>query len=789
MSLENIEELFVKGEEFFAQKKYDQAIELMLKIKPDDGKEDYALAQFNLGTLYDQQDKFESAEQAYKNVIKDSSEDLFLKSQINLGLFYEKQERLKDAELVYKNLIKEYSGVIKAQAQLYLGVVYQNQGNTNQAERAYQKVLSANSEPWSVQAQFYLGVLYQQQGKRDDAEQAFKNVLKEDSSDEYVKAQLCLGLLYNEQEKFSEAEQAYKNALKHGDKENYARAQMNLGVLYQRQERFLEAEQTLKNVLIKDSKEEYARAQVVLGYIFSNLKRIDDGIKCYNNVKREYSLEYFSQAQFNLAVAFLRLGRSSDAEDAFINIPIEASEPYARAQVGLGDLHERKGELTKAEQAYTNVLKIHSSKQYARAQWKLCILKRDIEYLKVITVDDDLEIYAKAQFKLGEQQGELKEKSTYWIQVPKESRFYEQKKYIIHLTQKILVLENPSCENVLDQILSKVDQLLSFLFVASSSEQSIAHYTNLTVSKLLLGQKISEDKKTLAVSQLRLNTINLMNDPEEGLLLNKFLNYETQEKTSDQAFIACFTLHHDSLNQFRLYGKQNQQEASGLSLVLNKDFFAEGHNAASIYQKKQLENIMIDDGGNENFTVKDQNKLSAMPLYRCIYLDPTSNYIKVAQREEWSFCREDGKHPSDRWDTYSKEINQIEIEVRANLNELSDLIKGLNLEKLDEKVEELLAEILLPLRYLIKHMAFKEEQECRMVYVTQMDNDLIQYDDKINRVYIDYQPSLMQYLEKIYLAPKAADEKTVFEYLCAQGKKHGVNSKGVKVKISQNPFR
>ena len=118
-----------------------------------------------------------------------------------------------------------------------------------------------------------------------------------------------------------------------------------------------------------------------------------------------------------------------------------------------------------------------------------------------------------------------------------------------------------------------------------------------------------------------------------------------------------------------------------------------------------------------------------------------------------------------------------------------DLIKGLNLEKLDEKVQELVAEILLPLRYLIKHMAFKEEQECRMVYVTQMDNDLIQYDEKINRVYIDYAPSLMQYLEKIYLAPKAADEKTVFEYLCAQGKKHGVNSKGVKVKISQNPFR
>ena len=76
-----------------------------------------------------------------------------------------------------------------------------------------------------------------------------------------------------------------------------------------------------------------------------------------------------------------------------------------------------------------------------------------------------------------------------------------------------------------------------------------------------------------------------------------------------------------------------------------------------------------------------------------------------------------------------------------------------------------------------------------MVYVTQMDSDLVQFDEMINRVYIDYEPSVMKHLEKIYLAPKAKDEQTVFEYLCAQGQKLGINQKGVKVKISQNPFR
>lgn len=89
----------------------------------------------------------------------------------------------------------------------------------------------------------------------------------------------------------------------------------------------------------------------------------------------------------------------------------------------------------------------------------------------------------------------------------------------------------------------------------------------------------------------------------------------------------------------------------------------------------------------------------------------------------------------------------------------------------------------------MKHMAFKEEQECRIVYVTQMDNPLVQYDEKINRIYIDYEPSVIEHLEKIYIAPKAKDEKMVFEYLCSRGQKIRKGKEVIKVKISQNPFR
>lgn len=107
--------------------------------------------------------------------------------------------------------------------------------------------------------------------------------------------------------------------------------------------------------------------------------------------------------------------------------------------------------------------------------------------------------------------------------------------------------------------------------------------------------------------------------------------------------------------------------------------------------------------------------------------------------------------------------------------------------------KELLAELLLPLRYLMKHMAFKEEQECRIVYVTKMENPLVNYDG--SRFYVEYEPLVMEHLEKIYLAPKAKDEKTYMEYLCAHGqvvRQHKVTKQSngrVQVKISQNPFQ
>ena len=472
----------------------------------------------------------------------------------------------------------------------------------------------------------------------------------------------------------------------------------------------------------------------------------------------------------------------------------EVKEIYAKAKLFLGILLEKQEDLIAAAEAYKNVSRKDSAELYAWSQWKLCSLTRDDIYLKNIVLEDDVEMYAKARFILGLAEADLRSKYQYWKEIPEHSHQYEQEIYQITMLSRIVRLDKSVCKDKLFQLFQIVSKILQGLFIQSEYEQSIAHYTNLTVAKLLLSKKNDKSKNFKPKSKLRLNTINLMNDPEEGVLINKLLGLDAKITTQDSAFITCFTLHHDSLNQFRLYGKQDKEEASGLSLILDQTFFDLEHNTARIYEKK----ILLNKGNEKSHTIK--NSLATMPLYRCIYLDPTSGLIKVAQREEWSFHREfkqenktsildSNPEAESYWKEYQAEILEIESQVTTYLKQLVEQVKLLNPKSLNDEEKELLAEILLPLRYLIKHMAFKEEQECRMIYVTQMDNPLIKYDEKINRIYIDYEPSVMKHLEKIYLAPKAKGEKMVFEYLCSRGQAVRKGKAPVKVKISQNPFQ
>ena len=85
------------------------------------------------------------------------------------------------------------------------------------------------------------------------------------------------------------------------------------------------------------------------------------------------------------------------------------------------------------------------------------------------------------------------------------------------------------------------------------------------------------------------------------------------------------------------------------------------------------------------------------------------------------------------------------------------------MENLKKQIAELkldpdiVYKLLLNLRYLVKHAAFKEEQECRIIQIKKLnDKDKVKSDEN-NRLYVEYEKMKETNVAEICFAPKAKD--------------------------------
>ena len=338
-------------------------------------------------------------------------------------------------------------------------------------------------------------------------------------------------------------------------------------------------------------------------------------------------------------------------------------------------------------------------------------------------------------------------------------------------------------------------------------ERKLAHYTNLDVANKIIKNE----------TNLRLNSIEYVNDPSEGKVLYEFLKidnpinintvvdkdnpyyrydfFEGEEvlHVPDQQHIAlacCFTLNHNSLNQFRLYGKTKGVECSGLSLVLNNTFFNDiyrtGQEFIEDFKKNEI-NLERLDIFVENILLNNNDKKKL--VYRCAYCDPKTKYIYLAKRNEYSFYQElsQTKNSNEINRIYTEYLDEIR-EKEKNVNELlyiiEHLIKNLlvhydNDGELKEEIYSLTKEIDL----LFKHYSFQEEQECRIVEYIDLSNDELQTDFSINKIYIDYPINVRKNLKNIYLG------KNIEQYLTYFKKElSGEIGTKIKIKVCEAPF-
>jgi hypothetical protein len=282
------------------------------------------------------------------------------------------------------------------------------------------------------------------------------------------------------------------------------------------------------------------------------------------------------------------------------------------------------------------------------------------------------------------------------------------------------------------QIYIKSMLIISLLYVDfdSKTEHSVATYTTLKIAKSLMnGSPLRlylyppKEKQTSS------------DDTTEGQILfdyfynEKNIEIEKRENIENEygVYVTCFTFNIDHFNHFRLYGKTNNIEHTGASIIVKSDFFQTMPPKLTINVTPDKHNSLEND------------KLS---LFRCVYLDSRTGFVaSIGQREEYDFHKDkndvrdifgtsdpEGKTGAEkRFEAYKNRIDAILKEIRNQFKELKDLSKNLDPETVNN--------LLLFLRYLTKDVLFKEEQECRIIKVSPHSNAK---NDDYNKKYINY---------------------------------------------------
>lgn len=244
-------------------------------------------------------------------------------------------------------------------------------------------------------------------------------------------------------------------------------------------------------------------------------------------------------------------------------------------------------------------------------------------------------------------------------------------------TNEIRKLIKSAEYSAINDLVNKVKNLLKY------DDGCITHYTSLSVAKTLI-----LDQKKL----LRLSEGSFLNDTSEGRELFNFLNFHhltkkntntIAEEFSQKPFIGSFVaeVKHDDLTLWRMYGKENKEEAKGCALTIDMKMLLDDLNSEVI-------------AANESYN-SDEAKSSEE---FCFY--------KVAYR----------KSGQDNKFIIPNSSKEDENELNRLIKELLTKIKLFNSKK-RKKSEDIqnIQELLNEIAYLFKSDEYQFENEVRLV--------------------------------------------------------------------------
>ena len=259
----------------------------------------------------------------------------------------------------------------------------------------------------------------------------------------------------------------------------------------------------------------------------------------------------------------------------------------------------------------------------------------------------------------------------------------------------------------------------------------LAHYTSSTVCNKLFGVVNGDDP-----SPMRIGSSTYMNDPSEGkglleLLALQELELENKANYSgNNAFFTCFSARVNDLNQFRLYGKEDGVEASGVCLVFNKygNWLKESDISVTFHSSTKNQDENSADPEDDNISNVEYKNL---PLYQVAYIAYKDEYITKEKCEIWL--------DNSKFGICLKPIGENNEWHNFRIEKLEEALQQLiDFFKVKDNVNDQNKNALEYIRYLFKDFAFRDEEEFRVLKIAEIGSEEIKYCETSQSIYLPY---------------------------------------------------
>ena len=344
------------------------------------------------------------------------------------------------------------------------------------------------------------------------------------------------------------------------------------------------------------------------------------------------------------------------------------------------------------------------------------------------------------------------------------------------------------------QHVQKIKYQLGLKVKEKNSNLKFGHYTKGSTLQVMLDQedKEKEKKNIFSVSgKTRLYNANYMNDPEEGIVIEKILGLDRRNILEPSSwFLMSFTSKTDDLAMWSQYG----DDAKGVCLVLREDDFSRFTSFNDVSWRK--ETITLSPINKMNSTISQLSSYSKNSQNESGNKGSTDT---INDKETQKKSEEQSNNSNSNIDylyriAYVKHIGenlkleQTELFEKSEIDKLEKLLNNLK-EKLDigskvmeENYQNAIAECIEEIRYLFKSVDYKYENELRILRYANLDpsNDKIKIDKTsgIGKLYVERENSIQ--IDEVIFGPKFPNPEYVTPLLKLLDKKINYKKSTIK---------